>query len=211
MNLPLKLLLGLENRSVIRYVSRNPIQLWEILPLIWTPSITPLLHNNYCPWNIATLLWVGTKENYCGFDRNKAFCFSKEYRPIKPERGQPLAQMGTYSISTRSPCLPIADRVALFLAQQVQKRVVSKERKQENKNNELFMQVKSKYAPYKCLIRFSPTSLHMLCLAQQQISNGITKYISIALYIVLCNSTSAQISFKAATVRQTENLLRINT
>lgn len=60
-----------------------------------------------------------------------------------------------------------------------------KTKKKQQQKNELFMQVKSKYAPYKCLIRFSPTSLHMLCHAQQQISNGITKYSLVALYYAI--------------------------
>lgn len=78
----------------------------------------------------------------------------------------------------------ITAMLALFLAQQVSKRFILKERKHKN---ELFMWVKSKCTWYKCLIRFSPTSFHMLCPARWCSSNGITKYILIAQHTALCN------------------------
>lgn len=71
----------------------------------------------------------------------------------------------------------ITATLALFLAQQVSKRFILKERKHKN---ELFMWVKSKCTWYKCLISFSPTSFHMLCPAWWCSSNGITKYILIS-------------------------------
>lgn len=80
----------------------------------------------------------------------------------------------------------IAAMLALFLAQQVSKRFILKERKHKN---ELFMWVKSKCTWYKCLISFSPTSFHMLCPARWCSSNGITKYILIAQHTALCNRT----------------------
>lgn len=78
----------------------------------------------------------------------------------------------------------ITAMLALFLAQQVSKRFILKERKHKN---ELFMWVKSKCTWYKCLISFSPTSFHMLCPARWCSSNGITKYILIAQHTALCN------------------------
>lgn len=83
----------------------------------------------------------------------------------------------------------ITAMLALFLAQQVSKRFILKERKHKN---ELFMWVKSKCTWYKCLISFSPTSFHMLCPARWCSSNGITKYILIAQHTALCNRTNAR-------------------
>lgn len=80
----------------------------------------------------------------------------------------------------------ITTTLALFLAQQVSKRFILKERKHKN---ELFMWVKSKCTWYKCLISFPPTSFHMLCPARWCSSNGITKYILIAQQTALCNGT----------------------
>lgn len=83
--------------------------------------------------------------------------------------------------------------LALFLAQQVSKRFILKERKHKN---ELFMRVKSKCTWYKCLISFSPTSFHMLCPARWCSSNGITKYILIAQQTALYNGMYTRESFQ---------------